>query len=160
MIQAQSQQSHSVAQDLSPTSYSPSTSVLSSSDSNLCFPAPHNSPNPRRQGCSGASKTVQLVCPEYVLYTDTELELARSEFFERRRAGHEDYIMSKDLRCRLIRNRVTSMLAIKRANGDDFKYPCPRELTAMAKRLIEYYPMLRDRSSPSTPEWVGHFLRI
>lgn len=45
------------------------------------------------------------------------------------------------------------MLAIKRANGDDFKYPCPQELTAMAKRLIEYYPMLRDRSSPSTPEW-------
>ena len=47
------------------------------------------------------------------------------------------------------------MIAIKRAAGDDFEYPCSRELTAMAKRLIEYYPMQRDRSAASGADWVG-----
>ncbi|XP_063736726.1 uncharacterized protein LOC134862649 [Eleginops maclovinus] len=45
------------------------------------------------------------------------------------------------------------MCAIKRAAGDDFQYPCNRELTVMAKRLIEYYPMLRDRSAAVGAEW-------
>ncbi|KAI4804101.1 hypothetical protein KUCAC02_025743 [Chaenocephalus aceratus] len=45
------------------------------------------------------------------------------------------------------------MISIKRAAGDDFNYPCSRELTVMAKRLIEYYPMLRDRSQTSRAEW-------
>ncbi|KAL1005610.1 hypothetical protein UPYG_G00061320 [Umbra pygmaea] len=45
------------------------------------------------------------------------------------------------------------MISIKRAAGDDFQYPCSRELTVMAKRLIEYYPMLRDRSATSGAEW-------
>ncbi|XP_056292489.1 uncharacterized protein LOC130207799 isoform X2 [Pseudoliparis swirei] len=96
----------------------------------------------------GASRIVQLVSPQYVVYTDTELEQSRSTFFEKQRTGEEeDHILSKDLRCRLIRNTVTSMIAIKRAAVDDFNYPCSRELTVMAKRLVEYYPMLRDRSA-------------
>ncbi|XP_055779737.1 uncharacterized protein LOC129855759 [Salvelinus fontinalis] len=45
------------------------------------------------------------------------------------------------------------MISNKRAAGDDFQYPCSRELTVMAKRLIEYYPMLRDRSTTSGAEW-------
>ncbi|KAJ4944703.1 hypothetical protein JOQ06_013243 [Pogonophryne albipinna] len=45
------------------------------------------------------------------------------------------------------------MISIKRAAGHDFNYPCSRELTVMAKRLIEYYPMLRDRSQTSRAEW-------
>ncbi|TKS88084.1 hypothetical protein D9C73_022208 [Collichthys lucidus] len=31
---------------------------------------------------------------------------------------------------------------------------CSHELTAMAKRLIEYYPMLRDRSAAGGAEWM------
>lgn len=49
------------------------------------------------------------------------------------------------------------MIAIKRAAGDDFQYPCSRELTVMAKRLIEYYPMLQDRSAAVGAEWVGGY---
>ncbi|KAI4796470.1 hypothetical protein KUCAC02_026972 [Chaenocephalus aceratus] len=111
---------------------------------------PSQSPQPQH----GASRTVQLPSPLYVLYTDTELEQSRSTFSEKQRAGEEgDYVLSKDLRCRLIRNTVTSMISIKRAAGDDFNCPCSRELTVMAKRLIEYYPMLRDRSQTSRAEW-------
>ncbi len=49
------------------------------------------------------------------------------------------------------------MIAIKRAAGDDFQYPCSRDLSAMAKRLIEYYPMLWDRSAASGAERVGEY---
>ncbi|XP_028429862.1 uncharacterized protein LOC114552967 [Perca flavescens] len=45
------------------------------------------------------------------------------------------------------------MIAIKRAARDEFQYPCSRELTVMAKRLIEYYPMLRDKSAAGGAEW-------
>ncbi|XP_028298709.1 uncharacterized protein LOC114461057 [Gouania willdenowi] len=123
---------------------SPSTPLFSSSsDSNISSPTPFNSPKPKHKDCSGATKKLRLISPEYVIYTDTELELARSAYFEKQRAGQdEDYTMPKDLRCRLIRNTVTGMIAMKRASEDDFKYPGSHELTAMAKRLVEYYPML------------------
>nr|XP_020465275.1 uncharacterized protein LOC109965537 isoform X2 [Monopterus albus] len=112
-------------------------------------PSPDPSPNVRDQ-----HRTVQLVSPQYVIYTDTELEQSRSTFFEKQRAGQEgEHILSKDLHCRLIRNTVTSMISIKRAAGDGFQYPCTRELIVMAKRLIEYYPMLRDKSAASGAEW-------
>ncbi|KAK7886075.1 hypothetical protein WMY93_025696 [Mugilogobius chulae] len=140
-----------VMQKDSPAS-TPTTPEQSSSDSNLCSPTPCNSPKSSRRECSGATKKVQLVSPEYVIYTDTELEHARDEYLKTALWTGE-YIMPKDLRCRLIRNTVTSMIAIKRANGDEYKYPCVRELSAIAKRLIEYYPMLRDKSSSSAPEW-------
>ncbi|XP_028451574.1 uncharacterized protein LOC114566920 [Perca flavescens] len=45
------------------------------------------------------------------------------------------------------------MIAIKRAARDEFQYPCSRELTVMAKRLMEYYPMLRDKSAAGGAEW-------
>jgi hypothetical protein len=48
------------------------------------------------------------------------------------------------------------MISIKRAAGDDFQYPYSRELTVMERRLIEYYPMQRDRSATSGAEWVSH----
>ncbi|XP_076603233.1 uncharacterized protein LOC143330488 [Chaetodon auriga] len=122
------------------------------------LPTPSSSPtslppsNPGDQRVK--SRTVQLVSPQYVVYTDSELEQSRTTFFEKQRAGQEEgYTLSKELRCRLIRNTVTSMISIKRAAGDDFQYPCSRELTVIAKRLIEYYPMLRDRSAAGRAEW-------
>ncbi|CAL8259561.1 unnamed protein product [Arctogadus glacialis] len=130
--------------------------------SSVSFPSPSTSlrsPSPRPQ--HGASRIVQLVSPQYVIYTVTELEQARSTFFEKQRTGEEgEYMLSKELRCRLIRNTVTSMIYIKRAAGDGFEYPCSRELTVMAKRLIDYYPMLRDRSAITGAEWVSHYSGI
>lgn len=63
--------------------------------------------------------------------------------------------MSKDLRCRLIRNTMTSMIAILRATGDGDRYPSKPEVTAMAKRIVLYYPMLQDRDLSSKNAWVG-----
>ncbi|CAL8291691.1 unnamed protein product [Gadus morhua 'NCC'] len=128
---------HPFPSSLSSSNPLPSPSPISS-------PSSLPSPSPRPQH----GRTVQLVSPTYVIYTDKELELARSAFFDQQRAGKEgDFSLSKDLRCRLIRN------AIKRATEDDFKYPCNRELTFMAKRLLDYYPMLRDQSAKSGAEW-------
>ncbi|XP_036390587.1 uncharacterized protein LOC118781697 [Megalops cyprinoides] len=93
-------------------------------------------------------KVVKLSCPEYVLYTDTELEHVRKQYFELAIEGKEqDCKMSKDLRCRLIRNTMTSMISILRATGDgeSDRYPSKPEITAMAKRIVQYYPMLQDR---------------
>ncbi|TKS64901.1 Protein unc-80 -like protein [Collichthys lucidus] len=58
--------------------------------------------------------------------------------------------MSKELRCRLVRNTVTSMISILRAShqGEELRYPSKHEVTAMAKRLVEYYPMLQDEDEP------------
>lgn len=97
-------------------------------------------------------KTLQLPTPpEYVIYTDTELELARKHYFEMARTGREgESAMSKELRCRLVRNTVTSMISILRAShqGEELRYPSKHEVTAMAKRLVEYYPMLQDKDEP------------
>ncbi|KAJ8349298.1 hypothetical protein SKAU_G00244280 [Synaphobranchus kaupii] len=41
---------------------------------------------------------------------------------------------------------MTNMISIARAS-DDCRYPAEHEVTAMAKRLVEYYPMLKDSSS-------------
>ncbi|TKS64919.1 Protein unc-80 -like protein [Collichthys lucidus] len=58
--------------------------------------------------------------------------------------------MSKELRCRLVRNTVTSMISILRAShqGEELRFPSKHEVTAMAKRLVEYYPMLQDEDEP------------
>jgi len=94
-------------------------------------------------------KTLQLPSPpEYVVYTDSELEHARKHYFEMARTGREgDCVMSKELRCRLVRNTVTSMISILRASelGKEIRYPSKREVTSMAKILVEYYPMLQDK---------------
>ncbi|KAF7703212.1 hypothetical protein HF521_022219 [Silurus meridionalis] len=42
-----------------------------------------------------------------------------------------------------------SMILIKRAAEDGFQY----ELTVMAQHLIEYYPMLLDKSATNVAEW-------
>ncbi|CAL8348899.1 unnamed protein product [Boreogadus saida] len=53
--------------------------------------------------------------------------------------------MSKELRCRLIRNTMTSMISILRAKGDgeSHRYPSKPEITA--KTIVRYYPMLQDQ---------------
>ncbi|KAM7394883.1 hypothetical protein PAMA_006577 [Pampus argenteus] len=95
-------------------------------------------------------KTLQLPSPsQYVIYT--ELELARKHHFEMACTGREgESAMSKELRCRLVRNTVTSMISILRAShqGEELRYPSKHEVTAMAKRLVEYYPMLQDKDEP------------
>ena len=141
----------------SPSSFSSSNPLPSPSP--ISSPSSLPSPSPRLQ----LGRTVQLVSPQYVIYTDTELELARSAFFDKQRAGDgkEGYFSpSKDLHCRLIRNTITSMISIKSATEDDFKYPCIREPTVMAKRLVDYYPMLRDQSAKSGAEWVRHYSSV
>lgn len=90
--------------------------------------------------------------PEYVIYTDGELELARNHYFEMARTGREmEAAMSKELRCRLVRNAVTSTISILRASqqGEEVQYPSKHEVTAMAKKIVEYYPMLQDKDLPT-----------
>ncbi|KAA0721437.1 hypothetical protein E1301_Tti023197 [Triplophysa tibetana] len=92
-------------------------------------------------------RTLQLPNPEYVVYTDSELEHVRKEYFDLQRVGQErGFSLSKELRCRLVRNTVTNMVSIMRASSTDFMYPSKNDVLAMAKRLVEYYPMLRDDS--------------
>lgn len=64
-----------------------------------------------------------------------------------RTAREGKYVMPKELRCRLVRNTVTIMISILRASqqGEGVWYPSMHEVTAMAKRLVEYYPMLQDK---------------
>ncbi|CAL8269745.1 unnamed protein product [Arctogadus glacialis] len=68
--------------------------------------------------------------------------------------------MSKDLRCRLTRNTMTSMIAILRAKGDGDRYPSKPEITAMAKRIVLYYPMLQDRDLSSKNAWVTVYSQL
>ena len=101
-------------------------------------------------------KVVKLSFPEYVLHTDTELEQVRQQYFElSKKGGERNCQMSKELRCRLIRNTMTSMIAILRAKGDgeSHRYPSKPEITAMAKRIVLYYPMLQDHGLKNT--WVS-----
>ncbi|KAJ8390047.1 hypothetical protein AAFF_G00410110 [Aldrovandia affinis] len=91
--------------------------------------------------------------PEYIVFTDSELEHVRRSYFEQKRLGTEHSVaLSKELLCRLIRNTMTNMISIARAT-EDSRYPSKHEVNAMAKRLVEYYPMIKDRSSSSNTEW-------
>ncbi|KAJ8401495.1 hypothetical protein AAFF_G00384140 [Aldrovandia affinis] len=97
--------------------------------------------------------------PEYIVFTDSELEHVRRSYFEQKRLGTEHSVaLSKELLCRLIRNTMTNMISIARAT-EDSRYPSKHEVNAMAKRLVEYYPMIKDRSSSSNTEWVLDELR-
>ncbi|XP_039471839.1 uncharacterized protein LOC120441341 [Oreochromis aureus] len=85
--------------------------------------------------------------PEYVVYTDSELDMVRSQYFALLHSGKEkDCKMSKELCCRLVRNTVTSMVAILRASpmGKEVRYPSKLEMRAMSQKIVDYYPMLRD----------------
>lgn len=89
------------------------------------------------------SKFLKMSGPEYIVYTDGELEQARSSFFEQKRLGTTPTELSKELFCRLIRNTMTNMISIARALQES-RYPSKHEVDSMAKRLVEYYPMLKD----------------
>ncbi|KAJ8355224.1 hypothetical protein AAFF_G00084400, partial [Aldrovandia affinis] len=105
------------------------------------------------------SKFVTMSNPEYIVFTDSELEHVRRSYFEQKRLGTEHSVaLSKELLCRLIRNTMTNMISIARAT-EDSRYPSKHEVNAMAKRLVEYYPMIKDRSSSSNTEWVLDELR-
>lgn len=69
-------------------------------------------------------------------------------------AGDWGHVASlcKELFCRLT---MTNMISIARAT-EDSRYPSKHEVNAMAKRLVECYPMVKDRSSNS--DWVSSFL--
>ncbi|KAK9977288.1 hypothetical protein ABG768_019109 [Culter alburnus] len=102
---------------------------------------------PRGHNTLDPPRTLQLPNPEYVVYTDSELEHVRKEYFDLQRVGQERGCrLSKELRCRLVRNTVTNMVSIMRASSTDFMYPSKNDVFAMAKRLVDYYPMLRDDS--------------
>lgn len=80
------------------------------------------------------------------MYIDSELGMVRSQYFALLRNGkREDCKMSKELCCRLIRNTITSMVAILRASpmGREVKYPSKLEMKVMSKKIVDYYPMLR-----------------
>ncbi|XP_026114434.1 uncharacterized protein LOC113092877 isoform X2 [Carassius auratus] len=106
-------------------------------------------------------RTLKLPNPEYVVYTDSELEHVRKEYFDLQRVGQErDCNLSKELRCRLVRNTVTNMVSIMRASSTDFMYPSKNDMLAMAKRLVEYYPMLRDDSVNCKHIWDSIFKQL
>ncbi|KAI4891729.1 hypothetical protein NFI96_032128, partial [Prochilodus magdalenae] len=94
------------------------------------------------------AKTVKLPDPpEYVVYTDPELDMVRSQYFDLLHNGKEKVCkMSKELSCRLIRNTITSMVAILRASplGKEERYLSKHELRAMSQKIVYYYPMLRE----------------
>lgn len=77
-------------------------------------------------------KTLKMPAPpEYVVYTDSELGMVRRQYFELLHSGKGSQCnMSKELFCRLIRNTVTSMVAIPRASssGQEQMYPSKSEI--------------------------------
>ncbi|XP_049331201.1 uncharacterized protein LOC111189493 [Astyanax mexicanus] len=118
-------------------------------------------PQPDVQETLGSQRTLQLPNPEYVVYTDSELEHFRKQYFEMQRVGQErGCTLSKELRCRLVRNTVTNMVSIIRATTTDFMYPSKNDVQAMAKRLVEYYPMLRDNSVNCKHTWELLFKQL
>ncbi|KAF4115070.1 hypothetical protein G5714_002559 [Onychostoma macrolepis] len=113
-----------------------------------------------KQDDPSTSKFLKLPSPEYVLFTDSELQHTRRTYFEQQRLGKEgDVTLSKELFCGLIRNTMTNMISIARASSDDYKYPTKYEVIAMGKRLVEYYPMIKDKSTGSRHEWAMDELR-
>lgn len=101
-------------------------------------------------------RTLILPSPQYVIYTDTELENVKSYFFQLKRLGRAgECELSKELTCRLIRNTITNMVSALRAlHCDEKRYPSKEDLIAMAKRLVIYYPMLSDKLDIQRP-WVS-----
>ncbi|KAL2094166.1 hypothetical protein ACEWY4_011478 [Coilia grayii] len=70
----------------------------------------------------------------------------------------QNVTMSNELFCRLIRNTMTNMISIARAT-EDFRYPNQHEVNAMARRLVKYYPMIKDKSPNNPWEHVTKKLR-
>ena len=101
-------------------------------------------------------RTLTLPSPQYVIYTDSELENVKSYFFQLKRLGRAgECELSKELTCRLIRNTITNMVSAVRAlHCEEKQYPSKEDLVAMAKRLVIYYPMLSDKLDIQRP-WVS-----
>ncbi|CAG5893726.1 unnamed protein product, partial [Menidia menidia] len=115
---------------------------------------PTGGSDPSKEEAS-TSKSVTMSNPEYIVFTDSELEQARRYYFEQKRLGTEHSVaLSKELFCRLIRNTMTNMIAIARAT-EDCRYPTKHEVNAMAKRLVDYYPIIKEKSSKSEWEHVA-----
>lgn len=93
-----------------------------------------------------------------IIITDSELKQAQRSYSEQKWLGTEHVMaLSQELFCRLIRNVMTNMISIARAT-DDSSYPSKHQVNAIAKRLVENYPMIKDRSSNC--EWVSTFLLL
>ncbi|KAM9408140.1 uncharacterized protein KZ484_024336 [Pholidichthys leucotaenia] len=107
------------------------------------------------------TRTLSIPSPQYLIYTDSELENMKAYFFQLQRLGRAgDCELSKELTCRLVRNTVTNMLSAVRALHDEEKhYPSKEDLVAMAKRLVQYYPMLADKLDIQRP-WIEVFKRL
>ncbi|TKS78087.1 hypothetical protein D9C73_013087 [Collichthys lucidus] len=104
---------------------------------------------------ASTSKFLTMSNPQYIVFTDSELEQVRRTYFEQKRLGTEHSVaLSNELLCRLIRNTMTNMISIARAT-EDCRYPTKHEVNAMAKRLVEYYPMIKGQSSNSEWEHVA-----
>ncbi|XP_036000600.1 uncharacterized protein LOC118567312 [Fundulus heteroclitus] len=106
-------------------------------------------------------RTLTLPSPQYVIYTDSELENVKSYFFQLKRLGRgAECELSKELTCRLIRNTITNMMSAVRAlHCEEKQYPSKEDLVAMAKRLVIYYPMLSDKLDIQRP-WIEVFKRL
>ena len=130
-----------------PSTHAMLPSLPSQSSTSAMWPSPPRTSTPK----SHHQKTVKMPDPpEYVVYTDSELDLVRSQYFELLRSGKWSQCkLSKDLFCRLIRNTVTSMVAILRASSScqEQMYPSKREIQAVAEKIVDYYPMLQDSSN-------------
>ncbi|XP_057712560.1 uncharacterized protein LOC130929448 isoform X2 [Corythoichthys intestinalis] len=107
-----------------------------------------------------SKKVAKLNFPENVIHTDRELEDVRKEYFELAKTGQQQKCqLSKKQRCRLLRNTMTNMIAILRATGNKESpvYPSRQEITAVAKRIVLYYPMLEDKGES---KWVTTFQQL
>ena len=78
---------------------------------------------------TGPAKTFTLPSIQYIIYTDSELELCRKHYFELKKVGRGGEL-SKELSCKLVRNTITNMLSIVRASDvEDFiRYPTKEDL--------------------------------
>ncbi|KAI9537913.1 hypothetical protein NQZ68_020895 [Dissostichus eleginoides] len=95
------------------------------------------------------SMFVTMSNPTYIVFTDSELELARRSYFEQKRLGNEHVPLSKELFCRLIRNTMTNMISIARAS-EDCRYPSKHE-EHVAKKLQKRLSNVRSPRKSKVP---------
>ena len=90
------------------------------------------------------STTVTMATPTYVVYTDSDLERARSAYFEEKRLGTEHSMLSKELLCRLIRHTMTNMLSMARVTSSE---KSPKKATKKPRQTGNAQPTENDASS-------------
>ncbi|KAI4888329.1 hypothetical protein NFI96_028573, partial [Prochilodus magdalenae] len=95
-----------------------------------------------------------------LFHKEQELEHFGKQYFDMQRVGQEGgCTLSKELHSRLVRNTVTNMVSIIRA-VTEFMYPSRNDVQTMAKRLVEYYPMLRDNTVNCKHTWESLFKQL